>query len=52
MISFPGFDRALMPLVLIKEGKYVVIFNVKSKKYLKIADIDTTNEGISGSYQH
>ncbi len=50
MIPFPGFCSQTMPLVLIKEAKYVVIFNTKSKKYLKIVDIDTKDEDINHCY--
>ncbi len=50
MIPFPGFCSWTMPIVLIKEAKYVVIFNTKSKKYLKIVDIDTKDEDLNHCY--
>ncbi len=46
MIPFPGFDEKIFPLVLIKEWEYVVIFNINLKKYIKVADIDTTSEDL------
>ena len=44
MIPFPEFHEDNFPLVLIKEWECVVIFNMKLKEYIKIRDIDTTNE--------
>ena len=44
IVPFPDFEEDLYPLVLIKEWEYVVIFNIQSKKYTKVTDIDTTGE--------
>lgn len=44
IVPFPDFDEEIFPLVLIKEWEYVVIFNLKLKEYIKVAEIDTTKE--------
>ena len=44
IVGFPDFDEALFPLVLIKEQKLVLILNITSKDYIKVADIDTEDE--------
>ena len=43
-MPFPGFDEDIFPLVLIKEWKFVVIFNIELKEYIKVTDIITEKE--------
>ena len=44
LVPFPEFHEDNFPLVLVKEWECVVLFNIKLKEYIKICDIDTTNE--------
>ena len=44
LVPFPEFNEEQFPLVLIKEQQYVVIFNIKVKQYIKIADVKTSFE--------
>lgn len=38
-VPFPSFDEEALPLILVKEKQYVVIFNIKTKSYIKVRDI-------------
>ena len=44
MIPFPEFDEETFPLVLIKEWQIIVLFNIKTREQIKIADIDVSGE--------
>ena len=46
LVPFPGFDEETLPLLLVNEGCFFIILNIKTRKYTKVIEVETSNSSV------